>query len=82
VLHWRFRATLRFEQVPGFLRGRFGTAPYMSPEMAKGTGHSFGCSTANSAIFGYCWICFLLDMIDMIDMIEFYLILLDIIGYY
>ena len=50
--------------------------------MAKGTGHSFGCSTANSAIFGYCWICFLLDMIDMIDMIEFYLILLDIIGYY
>jgi hypothetical protein len=54
----------------------------MSPEMAKGTGHSFGCSTANCAIFGYCWICFLLDMIDMIDMIEFYLILLDIIGYY
>jgi len=27
---------------PGFLVGRYGTAPYMSPEMAKATGHSLG----------------------------------------
>ncbi|CAE7949238.1 CaMKII, partial [Symbiodinium sp. KB8] len=25
---------------PGFLVGRYGTAPYMSPEMAKATAHS------------------------------------------
>lgn len=40
-------------KVPGFLRGRFGTAPYMSPEMAKGTGHSFGTDVWSTAASMY-----------------------------
>ena len=40
-------------KVPGFLRGRFGTAPYMSPEMAKGAGHSFSTDVWSMAASMY-----------------------------